>query len=49
MKERRSFGGENMMVQMVNLSGVMGCKPAHSQARTADVSERGFLISATES
>jgi hypothetical protein len=47
MKERRGFGGETIMVQMVNLSGFMGCKPA--QASTADVSETGFLIPATES
>jgi hypothetical protein len=37
MKERRGFGGETIMVQMVNLSGFMGCKPA--QASTDDVYE----------
>jgi hypothetical protein len=47
MKERRAFGGETIMVQMVNLSGFMACKPA--QASTVDVSETGFLIPATES
>jgi hypothetical protein len=35
MKERRNFGGETIMVQMVNLSAFMGCKPA--QASTVDV------------
>jgi hypothetical protein len=45
MKERRGFGGETIMVQMVNLSGFMGCKPA--QASTVGVSETGFLIPAT--
>jgi hypothetical protein len=35
------------MVQMANLSALMMCKPA--QASTADVSETGFLIPATES
>jgi hypothetical protein len=34
-------------LQMVNLSGFMGCKPA--QATTVDVSETGFLIPFTES
>jgi hypothetical protein len=43
MKERR----ETSMVQMVNLSGFMGCKPA--QASRLDVSKTGFLIPATES
>jgi hypothetical protein len=48
MKERRGFGGETIMVQMVNLSALMMCKPA--QASTVDVvSETGFLIPATES
>jgi hypothetical protein len=47
MKERRGFGGETIMVQMVNLSALMMCKPA--QAGTVDVSETGFLIPATES
>jgi hypothetical protein len=47
MKERRGFGGEIIMVQMVNLSAMMRCKPA--QASTVDVSETGFLIPATES
>jgi hypothetical protein len=46
MKERRGFGGETTMVQMVNLSAFTGCKPA--QASTVDVSETGFLIPATE-
>jgi hypothetical protein len=36
MKEQRGFRGETIMVQMVNLSGFMGCKPA--QASTVDVS-----------
>jgi hypothetical protein len=44
MKERRAFGGETIMVQMVNLSAFMECKPA--QTNTADVSETGFLIPA---
>jgi hypothetical protein len=35
MKERRGFGVETIMVQMVNLSGFMGCKPA--QASTVGV------------
>jgi hypothetical protein len=47
MKERRGFGGETIMVQMVNLSAFMVCKPA--QARTVGVSETGLLIPATES
>jgi hypothetical protein len=47
MKERRGFGGETIMVQMVNLSGFMGCKPA--QTRTVEVSKTGFLVPATES
>jgi hypothetical protein len=46
MKERRGFGGETIMVQMVNLSGFMGCTPA--QGSTVDVSETGFLIPVTE-
>jgi hypothetical protein len=46
MKERRGFGGETIMVQMVNLSASMGCKPA--QDSTVDVYETGFLIPATE-
>jgi hypothetical protein len=46
MKERRGFGGETIMVQMVNLSGFMGCKPA--QASTVGVNETGFLIPVTE-
>jgi hypothetical protein len=46
MKERRAFGGETIMVQMVNISGFMMCKPA--QASAVDVSEAGFLIPATE-
>jgi hypothetical protein len=46
MKERRGLGGETIMVQMVNLSALMMCKPA--QASTVDVSETGFLIPATE-
>jgi hypothetical protein len=45
--QRECFGGETIMVQMVNLSGFMGCKPA--QASTIDVSETGFLIPVTES
>jgi hypothetical protein len=47
MKERREFGGETIMVQMVNLSSLMMCKPA--QASAGDVSETGFLVPATES
>jgi hypothetical protein len=47
MNERKGSGGETIMVQMVNLSGFMGCKPA--QASTVDVYETGFLIPATES
>jgi hypothetical protein len=47
MKERRGFGGEIIMVQMVNLSAFMGCKPA--QASTVDVNETGFFIPVTES
>jgi hypothetical protein len=46
MKERRGIGGETIMVQVVNLSALMMCKPA--QASTVDVSETGFLIPATE-
>jgi hypothetical protein len=46
MKERRGFVGETIMLQMVNLSGSMGCKPA--EASTVDVSATGFLIPATE-
>jgi hypothetical protein len=46
MKERRGFGGEAIMVQMVNLRALMMCKPA--QASAVDVSEAGFLIPATE-
>jgi hypothetical protein len=44
MKERRGFGGETIMVQIVNLCGFMGCKPV--QASTVGVSETGFLIPA---
>jgi hypothetical protein len=40
MKNER--GGETIMVQMVNLSALMMCKPA--QPSTVDVSETGFLI-----
>jgi hypothetical protein len=49
MKERRGFGGETIMAQMVNLtvSALMMCKPA--QTSTVDVSEIGFLVPATES
>jgi hypothetical protein len=47
MKERRGFGGETIMVQMVNLSAFMMCKPA--QASTVDVSETGFHVPVTES
>jgi hypothetical protein len=47
MKQRKGFGGETTMVQMVNLSGSMECKP--EQASSVDVSETGFLIPATES
>jgi hypothetical protein len=47
MKEIRAFGGETSMVQMVNLSAFMGCKPA--QASTVDVYETGFLVPLTES
>jgi hypothetical protein len=47
MKVRRAFGGETIIVQMVNLGGFMGCKPA--QAGTGDVSEIELLIPATES
>jgi hypothetical protein len=47
MKERRGFGGETIVVQMVNLSALMMCKPA--QASTVDGSETGFLIPAAES
>jgi hypothetical protein len=47
MKESRGFGGETIMVQMVNLSAFKGCKPA--QAGAADVSGTGFLIPTTES
>jgi hypothetical protein len=47
MKERRGFGGGTIMVQMVILSGFMGCKPAH--ASTDDVSDTGFLIPAIKS
>jgi hypothetical protein len=46
MKERRGFGGETITVQMVNLSGFVGRKPA--QPSTVDVSETGFLILAKE-
>jgi hypothetical protein len=46
MKERRAFGGETIMVQMVNLSGFMMCKPAQTSA--VDVSEAGFFIPASE-
>jgi hypothetical protein len=47
MKERRGFGGETIMVQMVNLRALMMCKPA--QASTVEVTETGLLIPATES
>jgi hypothetical protein len=49
MKERRGFGGETIVVQMVNrtVSALMMCTLA--QASTVDVSETGFLIPATES
>jgi hypothetical protein len=45
MKERRAFGGETIMVQMVNLSAFMGCKS--EQASPDDVSETEFLTPAT--
>jgi hypothetical protein len=32
MKERRGFGGETIMLQMVNLSALMMCKPAQQLA-----------------
>jgi hypothetical protein len=41
IKERRGFGGETIMVKMINLSALTMCKPA--QATTVDVSETGFL------
>jgi hypothetical protein len=41
MKERRGFGGETIMMQMVNLSALMMCKPA--QASAFDVPATGFL------
>jgi hypothetical protein len=47
MKERGGLGEETIMVQMVNLSALMMCKPA--QASAGNVSATGFLIPVTES